>query len=64
MNIWDEKEAKRLFQKQPFYNVLLMKPKIKDLNNTDLLHKYPFYHLLSIKEISKAFERYAGSYKI
>ena len=29
MNFWDEKEAKILFQKLPFYNVLIEKPKIK-----------------------------------
>ena len=31
MNFGDEKEAKRLFQKLSFYNVLTEKPKIKHL---------------------------------
>ena len=26
MSFWDEKEAKRLFQELPFYNVLIKKP--------------------------------------
>ena len=31
MSLWNEKEAKRLFQILPFYNVLIEKPKIKGL---------------------------------
>ena len=42
MNFWDKKEAKRLFQKLPFYNVLIKKPRIKHLKNMDLLHELPF----------------------
>ena len=38
MSFWDEKEAKRLFQKLPFYNVL-----IETSKNIDLLHELPFY---------------------
>ena len=37
------KRNKKLFQKLPFSNVLLEKPKIKGLKNTDLLHELPFY---------------------
>ena len=59
---WDEKEAKNLFQTLPFYNVLIEKPEIKKLLNI-LLHELPFYHELSITEVSKAFKRYAKSYK-
>ena len=59
-----EKETKRLFQKLPFYNVLIEKPRIKRLKNLDLLHELPFYDKLSILKKSKAFKRYARSYKI
>ena len=51
MSFWNEKEAKRLFQKLPFYNVLIEKPKIKHLSNIDLLHELPFSDELSIVEI-------------
>ena len=61
---WTKKEAKELFQILPFYNVLIEKPKIKHLSNTELLHELPFYDELSVVEISKAFKRYARSYKI
>ena len=64
MSFWDEKEAKRLFQKLPFYNVLIEKPRIKHLKNTDLLHELSFYDELSIAKISQAFRIYATSYKI
>ena len=64
MNFWDEKEGKRLFQELPFYNTFLEKPRIKCLKNIDLLHALPFYGKFSIKQISKAFKRYARSYKI
>ena len=62
MNFWNEKEAKTLFQKLLFYNVLIEKPRIKHLRNTDLLHDLPFYDELNIKQISEAFKRYARSY--
>ena len=35
MNFWDEKEANRLLQELPFYNVFIEKPRIKRLNNID-----------------------------
>ena len=38
MRFWDEKEAKILFQKLPFYNTCTEKPCIKHLKNIDLLH--------------------------
>ena len=34
MNIWDEKEAKELFQELPFYNALIGKPRIKHSKKT------------------------------
>ena len=39
------------------------KTHIKRLKNIDLLHKLLFYYKLSIEKISKAFKRYAGSYR-
>ena len=51
MSFWDKKEAKKLFQKLPFYNILIEKPKIKHLSNIDLLHELPFYDELSVVEI-------------
>ena len=64
MNFWDKKEEKGLFKELPFYNTFIERPHIKRLKNTDLLHELPFYDELSIKQISKAFKRYARSYKI
>ena len=61
---WNEKVAKKLFQTLPFYNVLIKKPEIKKLSNIELLHELPFYDELNITEVSKAFERYAKSYKV
>ena len=64
MSFWVEKEAKSLFQKLPFYNVPIEKPRIKRLKNIDLLHELPFYDRLSIEKISKGSKRYARSYRI
>ena len=61
---WNEKEAKELFQILPFCNVLIEKPKLKHLSNIELLQELTFYDELSVVEISKAFKRYARSYKI
>ena len=60
----NEKEAKNLFQTLPFYNVLIEKPEIKKLSNIELLHELHFYDETSITEVSKAFKRYARSYKV
>ena len=43
---------------------MIEKPDIKKLSNIELLHDLPFYDELSITEISKAFRRYARSYKV
>ena len=64
MSFWGQKEAKRLFQKLPFYNVLIEKPHIKYTKNIDLLHEIQFYYKLNVVKISEAFKRYAKSYKI
>ena len=61
---WNEKEAKNIFQALPFYNILIKKTEIKKLSNIELLHELPFYDELSIIEVSKAFKRYARSYKV
>ena len=53
-----------MFQKLPFYNTLIEKPWIKRLKNIDLLYKLSFYNQLNIRQVSKAFKRYARSYKI
>ena len=42
----------------------MKKPRIKHLRNIDLLHDFPFYDELRIKQISKEFKGYARSYKI
>ena len=62
--LWNEKETKELFQILPFHNALIEKPKIKHLSNIELLHELLFYDELSVVEISKAFRRYARSYKV
>ena len=64
MTFWDEKEAKRLFHELSIYNTFIENTRIKHLRNIDLLHELQFYDELSIKQISKAFKRYARSYKI
>ena len=61
MSFWDEKGAKRLFQKLPFYYVFIEKPRIKNLKNIYLRHELPFYDELNIEKISKAFKRYVKS---
>ena len=61
---WNKKEAKELFQILLFYNVFIEKPQIKHLSSIELLHELPFYDELSVVEISKAFKRYARSYKV
>ena len=58
MSFWDEKEAKILFQKFPFFNALIEKPRIKHLKNMDLHHELPFYGELSIVKVSQAFKNF------
>ena len=61
MSFWDEKEAKRLFQKLPLYYVFIKIPRIKHLKNIDLLNELPFYDELNIEKISKVFKGYVKS---
>ena len=61
MSFWD---TKKLFQARPFYKSFIEKPNIKHLSNIELLHELPFFDELSVVEISRAFRRYARSYKV
>ena len=60
-NVWDNKNLLKILT---FYNTLIDSPKIKKLSNVELLNELPFYDSLNIKEISKAFRRYAKSFSI
>ena len=64
MSFGIKKKQRKIFQILPFYIVLIEKSKIMHLSNIELLHKFPFYDQLSVVEISKAFKRYARSYKV
>ena len=64
MSFWDEKEAKRLFQKIQFYNVPFKKRDIKYLNNIDLLHELPSYGKLNGVKTSKTLRGYTRSYRV
>ena len=64
VSFWDEKEGKKLFQKLPFYNIFIEKPKIKAFKDIDLLQELPFYTELNIYEMSKSFAWYERSYKV
>ena len=64
VSFWDEKEAKKLFQKLPFYNIFIEKPKIKAFKDIDLLQELPFYTELNIYEMSKSFAWYERNYKV
>ena len=61
MNIWDNKDLLKI---HPLYNIFFDAPKVKKLANVELLNELPLYDRLSIKEISKAFKRYAKSFSI
>ena len=64
VSFWDEKEAKKSFQKLPFYNMFIEKPKIKGFKDMDLLQELPFYTELNIYEMSKSFAWYERNYKV
>ena len=57
---WNES---KIFEMKPFYNSYIEKPKIKKLNNVQLLKELPFYDELSIVKNKTAFSGYAQSYK-
>ena len=58
---WD---PNKIFQTLPFYKIYIDKPKVKKLNNVQLLKELPFYDKLSIVKNKTAFSGYAQSYKI
>ena len=58
---WD---ANKIFKILPFYNSYIDQPKVKKLNNVQLLKELPFYDELSIVKNKTAFSGYAQSYKI
>ena len=60
----NEKEANRLFQGPPFYNVTIEKAHIKLLRNIDLLHELSFYNELATEKTSKAFKGIAEIIKL
>ena len=64
MSFSGENKIKRLLKEQPFYNLTIGKPKIKHLNNVDMLSGLPFYDELNIVKTAKAFKKYARSYNI
>ena len=59
--LWDESEK---FKILPFYDTFIERPKIKKLNNVELLKELPFYDDLSIDKNKTAFSGYARSFKI
>ena len=61
INVWDNKD---LLEILPFYNILIDFLGFKKLSNVELLNELPFHDSLSIKEISKAFKRYANGFSI
>ena len=52
------------FKELPFYNTYIKNPKIKCLENTDLLSELPFYEELNVIKTDHAFKGYAISYKV
>ena len=62
MSLWNEKDAKRIFQILPFDNLW------KGFKNIDLLHELPFYDELNIRQSTQEWYArmvwYARSYKV
>ena len=58
---WD---ASKIFKILPFYDTYIERPRIKKLNNVELMKELPFYDELSIVKSKTAFSGYARSYKI
>ena len=53
-----------MFHVLPFYDTYMEKPKVKKLNNVEILKELPFNDELSIVKNKTAFRGYAQSYKI
>ena len=62
MSFSDENEIKGLLVLQPFYNVIIEKPKIKHVNNVDMLSELPCYDELHIVKTAKPFKKYSRFY--
>ena len=60
----EENEIKRLLKELPFYNVSIEKPKMKKLNNVEILRQLPFYDELNKAKSVAAFKDYARCYSI
>ena len=58
---WD---ANKIFKLLPFYDTYIERPRIKKLNNIQLLKELPFYDELNIVKNETAFSGYSRSYKI
>ena len=52
------------FKDLPLYNKPIEKPKIKHLQNIDLLVELPFYEELNVIKTNHVFRGYAMSYKV
>ena len=52
-------DAVDYFDKLPFYNKSIKKPKVKRLKNIDQLAELPFYEQLSLIKTNQAFRGYA-----
>ena len=59
---WDVN--KELLKMLPFCNTFIDVPKVKKLNNVELLKELPFYGELSIVKNKTTFNGYAQSYKV
>ena len=64
MTVLSKIDTVEYFKELPFYNNPIEKPKIKRLNDINLLAELPFYEQLSIIKTNQAFEGYAMSYKV
>ena len=56
--------ANKIFQLLRFYDSYIEKPKVKKLNNVQLLKELPFYDELNIVKNKTAYSGYAKTYKI
>ena len=61
MHSWD---ANKAFKILPFYNTHIDQPRVKKVNNVELLKELPFHDKLSIVKNKTAFSGYGQSYKI
>ena len=52
-------DAVDYFDKLPFYNKSIKKPKVKRLKNIDQLAEFPFYEQMSLIKTNQAFRGYA-----